>query len=659
MRRYLIVLSILTVTLMTALASPGLGVRAAPEDAPRAQATTPGPLQLTQIEPSQVRNDSPQTMSLRGANFTDACVVRLVGYGYLSTTVLNATALTAQLPAGVPPGTYTVEVSDESGDSDSLPDALTVDSPPPPTATPKPPSEPPPGRPILTIRNYTIEPAQVKAGEEFVVTIEIYNNGSRAGENTMAVFPGGTFLPVGETGHLLWQLHINHTVSVSQRMRAPDTLPSGVHQLQVDLAANDWEGNHYDYPETIPVEVIGKPEPSDFTGQPKVVVEGAETDPPVLVPGETFSLTLRLANRGARTAVNVFATSSSSELAVPASGSDTVSTPKIGIEETVTVTLPLVLGAVDTGGRQNMAISLAYSDYNGGNYTNQQNIGVDINTSLTRQPQLIIEAYTTDPETLAAGDTFTLSLRLANVGGADASRLVIALGGKGGASLAPFIPLRSGNVIFVDEVPQGESVTVARQLIVDGSADPKAYNLPIALAYDDLRASRQEDVQRLSIIVRRRPELQVSFYRPPDRLMVGAMMPVALEVVNIGSSTINITELTGSSPTMETQVDGIPFVGPLDPGGSAPLDLVVTPQEPGPTELVVSVRYRDDFNQTQTITDTLEVEVVGGPQGPGGVEGPMGPEGPTGPGAEAPEPAEETAMQKVWQALRGFFGLGS
>ncbi len=617
-------------------------------------------LEVESIEPAQVVNGNSHNLSVYGSGFTPECVVRLVGYGLLNTTYLNASSLIAQLPAGVPAGTYTLEVSDGVRDPGKLSNALRVTAQPP-LPTPEPPPEaPPPGRPILTIRNYRVEPVRVRAGQEFNVVIEIYNNGSRAGENTMAVFQGGSFLPVGEPGHMIWQLHINHTAVVTQRMRAPSSLTSGIHQVQVNLSANDWAGDHYEYPQTVPVEVIGTSTGGGYTGQPKVVIEGVETTPAVLVPGEPFSLTLRLANRGSRTAMNVFATAASSEMAIPARGSDTVSTPRIGIEGVVTVTLPLMLGNVQTGGRQNMAIALAYSDPGGGNYSGQQNIGVDINTSLTRQPQLIIEEYSTEPDFLAPGDTFTLTLRVTNVGGGDAGRLTLALGGEGGAALAPFIPLRSGNVLFVNEVPKGESVVLSQPLIVDGSADAKAYNLPIALAYDDPRASRQEDVQRLSLIVRKRPELQVSFYRQPGMLSVGMPQPLSLEVINVGRSGVNVAGIAVTGEGMELREEGIPFVGPLDAGGSAPLDVLVTPLEGGPAELVIAVRYRDDFNQMQVLSSTLELEVMEGPPGfPGGPEGfPGGPEGGEGPG-EPSVTAPETFWQKLGRAVRGFLGFGS
>jgi hypothetical protein len=168
------------------------------------------------------------------------------------------------------------------------------------------------------------------AGREFVVTIEIYNNGSRAGENTMVTFPGGTFVPVGDTGHLLWQLHINHTAVVTQRMRAPSGLASGTYNLQVHLSANDYGGNHFEFPETVAVEVTGI-----VLGRPQLIIEEVQSEPPVLGPGDAFSLTLQVANRGSRTATGVVVGMASADLAVPAGVGNTTAIDGIGIDERI------------------------------------------------------------------------------------------------------------------------------------------------------------------------------------------------------------------------------------------------------------------------------------------------------------------------------------
>ncbi|MCD4737746.1 MAG: hypothetical protein K8R89_00610, partial [Anaerolineae bacterium] len=307
----------------------------------------------------------------------------------------------------------------------------------------------------------------------------------------------------------------------------------------------------------------------------------------------------------------------------------------------------------DSGGRQNLMIGLEYADYSGGGYSDQQNIGVDINTSLAKEPQLLISEYTTEPEFLSPGDTFTLTIYVTNVGGGDAEQLTLSLGGKDGASLEPFIPLKAGNVLFVAQIKPGETVVLSRSLLIDGSASIRAYNLPLALDYDDPHATRQSDIQRLSLIVRKRPEFQLSFYRQPEALWVDIPALLSLELINVGLSSINIIEIAPASPELEVTVEGLPFIGPLDAGGSTPLDLLVIPQESGEVELRLSITYRDDFNQTQSISQTLTLEVQSQPDALTPGEPGM---------SEADNPVEEqpeTIWQKIGRAIKGFLGLGS
>ncbi len=639
----------------TVAGSPGVEAPAATEAAPA--------MAITSVEPSQLVNASPTTLSIYGSGFSASCVVRLVGYGLLSTTFINPTALTAQLPTGVPAGTYSLEVSNGQ-QTIAVQNVLGVTEPAPTPAPATPPPPPKPGQPILTVRNFTVEPRQVRAGEEFVVTIEIYNNGSRAGENTMAVFPGGTFVPVGETGHMIWQLHINHTAVVSQKMRTPTALGSGVHQLTISLSANDWEGNHYEYPTTVPVEVIGASQPAPPTGSPKIVIEEVTTEPAVLIPGEPFSLTLRLANQGRRTALNAFLGNGSNGLVLPARGGDVIGIEQIGVGEVVTATVGLVLDDAAEGGRQTLLVTLAYDDAGGGHYTDQQSVSLLINANLTTRPQLLLEACQTDPSFLTPGDSFTLTLTLTNVGGSAAERVMLALGGEGGANLAPFIPLNAGNVIFVADVAAGETVTVARELVIDGSAETKAHNLPVALSYDDPRGVRHSDAQRLSLLVRRRPRIQANFYQDPGLLNPGTETQLSLEVVNTGAGVINVLEIAAEGPGLTVAAAGLPFVGPLDPGGAAPVDLIVTPSEDSASGLTVALTYRDDLNQSQVVTTTLALEVSGGE--PGGGPSPANPapaqpgRGTVGNGATLEGLPAALAPIKSWmRVLRGILGFGS
>ncbi|MDY7075807.1 MAG: hypothetical protein SXV54_02675 [Chloroflexota bacterium] len=601
-------------------------------------------LALTGIEPDTLLSQTGGTLSIYGSGFTTATVARLVGFGLLDTTYVNGTALMAVVSPGIPAGTYDLEVTDATN-SATLPAALTIVAATPipgPTSIPTPKPTAKPGRPILTIRNYSVEPSRVVVGREFLLTIEVYNTGSRAGENTMVTFPGGTFLPVGETGHLLWQLHINHTAVVTQRMRVPSGLSSGSYNLQVNLSANDYEGNHYDYPETVAVEVAGVGH-----GRPQLVIEAAQTEPAVLGPGDGFSLTLRLANRGSRTATQVVAGVASADLAVPAGGSNVVAIDRIGIDHVVTTTLPLVLAEVTQAGRLNLEIALECSDYSGGSYTARQSVGLEVSTALADRPQLTVESYRAMPAPLSPGDTFTLALEISNVGGGKAERLILTLGGEGGSGLAPFAPLHSSNVKFVPHLDAGDTVEVTQQLVVDGGASAGAYSLPVALAFDDTHGTRHSDSQLISLLVHRRPHFQIGFYRPVEMATVGVPFEIPIEVTNIGRTLINVSTLEVTSEQLEISAGSL-YLGPLDGGTSGSLEAMAVAQEGGTAEVTVSVHYLDDFEQPQVVTKTLTVEVEELPEALPGAEQ-----------TTQEQEEEEGFWDKVLRLLRGLLGLGS
>jgi hypothetical protein len=211
------------------------------------------------------------------------------------------------------------------------------------------------------------------------------------------------------------------------------------------------------------------------------------------------------------------------------------------------------------------------------------------------------------------------------------------------------MPVGSGNVLFVDTLQAGQSVRVVQPLIVDGAAQAQAYNLPLALTYIGSEGAPDTQVQRISLIVRRRVELQVEVYSRPESLSVDIPAPLSLEVRNAGRGAVDVVELRATALNAALETEGTPFIGPLDPGGSAPLDLVLTPSQAGTIQLAVHVAYRDDLNRVRTWSGSLAFEADDTQ--------------PVGPHPGTPEPSEPRDSPAFWpalaQALKGLIGFGS
>ncbi|RME36341.1 MAG: hypothetical protein D6793_05915 [Thermoflexia bacterium] len=235
-------------------------------------------------------------------------------------------------------------------------------------------------------------------------------------------------------------------------------------------------------------------------------------------------------------------------------------------------------------------------------------------------------------------------LEIQNVGGGDAHRLLLTLGGEGGKDLGPFVPREAGNVLFVPRVRAGEKVQLGIPLVVDGAAEARAYGIPILLSCEDTRGNSRSDVQRISLIVQQRPIFRISFYQPVEGAIVGMSFPLPVEVINLGKATVNVTTVELTSEDLEIQ-GGSLYVGPLDGGTSSSLEAIATASEPGTAAVVVHVHYLDNLNRPQEITQTLMVEVAPAPE-------PVP--------QEREEPAERGGFwDGLLRFLRGLLGLGS
>jgi hypothetical protein len=358
-------------------------------------------------------------------------------------------------------------------------------------------------------------------------------------------------------------------------------------------------------------------EPTAVPGRPQLVVEGVRTDPANLAAGEPFTLTLKLANRGSRSVATSRLTVQSDAI-LPVNGSNAVVAGAVGLNASVSVNLSLIITGTVSSGYQGATVALADTDYEGESYTDEQAIWLEVteaSAASLAEPRVILETYHTEPNPLAPGDTFTLTLQVTNVGGRVAQDLNLTLGGENGASLKPFALLSSGNVIYMPTLGPKQSERVDLRVVLDGTSDSGVYSLPVEIRYGGSGSTAHTETQVLNLVVQRRPQLRVGFYREVGTGIVDQPIDLPVEVVNLGRKLLNVGMVEISSYQMDVQ-QGSVFLGPMEGGTSGSLDAVGIPSEPGDLELEVAVSYLDDFNQQQVVTQTLTVQVEEMPEMP-------------------------------------------
>jgi hypothetical protein len=209
-------------------------------------------------------------------------------------------------------------------------------------------------------------------------------------------------------------------------------------------------------------------------------------------------------------------------------------------------------------------------------------------------------------------------------------------------------------VQFLGDIASGASMAVQSSLIVNAATEAGAYPLVISFTYIDEKGMTYTDDQAVTLLVYQPPKVDVNFYRPPDPLFAGQPGILPIQVVNLGRSSVVLGSMTVQGEGAQYSNNTI-LVGALDVGGYFTLDAQVIPDQPGPLEVLITIDYTDDFNQSQVVTDTLSVTVdemivpepIPGGEGTGGEEGFPTPEQP------------ETLWQRVVRFLKGLFGLDS
>ncbi len=246
-----------------------------------------------------------------------------------------------------------------------------------------------------------------------------------------------------------------------------------------------------------------------------------------------------------------------------------------------------------------------------------------------QRSQLVITDYGTDVDPLQPGSEFTLSLSVRNTGNLTAKNVTMIVGGgssSGGGSGTPqpgginggngeftnFAPVGTSNLQSLGDLTPGTTKAGKQSLIVNVSANPGAYPVKITFSYTDANGNQVNDDQVITLLIYSLPNVDVAFYQPVGDLLVGQPGPLPLQVTSLGKRAAILGKMRVQTDAgMVT--NGEALMGSLDPGGYFTLDAMVTPNNPGPLNLSITIEYLDDFNQPQTITKTINPQRIGRP----------------------------------------------
>lgn len=240
-------------------------------------------------------------------------------------------------------------------------------------------------------------------------------------------------------------------------------------------------------------------------------------------------------------------------------------------------------------------------------------IGMSEETNVS-QPRIIVTGFETDPETVYAGDTFTLNIHVKNTSPDTAVNNVLfdLEAVEGGTetstgttnSYAAFLPTSGSSAIYVSRMPAGSSQDLKIEMQAKADLSQKPYVVTVKMKYDtDLKADLTDEA-KVSIPVKQESKYDSSTPEiNPSDIMVGEQSNVMFSIYNTGKTTLYNVQVKFEADSVE---GGDTFIGNLNPGATGNVDAMVTgiaaTMDDGTVKAVIT--YEDEAgNQTRDEKD--------------------------------------------------------
>jgi hypothetical protein len=626
-------------------------------------------LSVTTIDPEQVTQGREGNFRINGTGFSATTKVSLRGFGNLSVTSVSSGALVVSVPANVPLGRYDVLVDDST-----FPLCAAVNTPilrivvanvPQPTALPATafptfaPATAIPGQPSLIVSQYSATPTTVRQGGVVSFTITVVNQGNRMAENVTAAFENsGALVPSGsQTSAILPSIPPGGSTSFVLSAIAGSDASSGTNNINLSFSYRDFENNNYTSQAVLSVDVESVAQVSQLS------LRGYSVNPDPVKPAQEVILELTLTNTGTETASQL-------QLTVPVGSGVLLAGPlgnsfplgAIPPRTDIIATLPLIVSSTAPAGVQSQPLTISYIQ-DGSPQSTDINITLTVDTPLSSS--LLLESYEIGRENVQAGERFTLSARLSNVGTAPVQEALVTFrstptpsNNNTPSTTSLFAPLGGGGTIFLGDISADSTVTFSQEFIVSGTAESGIYSLPIVVRYRKADGTTAEDTLNASIVVLVPPLLRFIQQQPvPEIIRIGNTINLSLSIQNIGQRDVRLLSARLIADDFEILTGEETLLQLLRAGEETLLEASLIPAVEGASSIQIELSYLDDLNQESTFVQEYLLEIMPAP-----------PPVPTERFVEqapleefsSPEPESFVLPEDFWgRLLLGFLGIGN
>lgn len=230
-------------------------------------------------------------------------------------------------------------------------------------------------------------------------------------------------------------------------------------------------------------------------------------------------------------------------------------------------------------------------------------------------PRVIVTGFTTTPEEVYAGDTFTLTLNLKNTSKQTAvSNMLFEIEGTqegtdANNTYAAFLPTAGSSTIYVDKIAANSSKSISIELKSKADLAQKPYVVTVNMEYEDGKANSFTETASVSVPIKQEPKVEISSVTlMPESVEVGNEANVMFSIYNVGKTKLYNVNVKFEADSVS---GGDTFIGNMEPGATGNVDAYLTAQaatmDDGNVKILIT--YEDEEGKEASIEQSMNLFV--------------------------------------------------
>ena len=288
---------------------------------------------------------------------------------------------------------------------------------------------------------------------------------------------------------------------------------------------------------------------------------------------------------------------------------------KIAVDETVQLDYSFAIRKDSYTGYYPIAMKIYYSDSSTGEELNivskpTKDDYDEFNEHDRTKARLIIDGYTTDPETIIAGESFNLLLTVKNASSSVSASDILLTMESEKVSDSPVFTTESGSSsVAISSLGAGATAQVSFRMSSRPGVDQRSYGITIKAGYDSPEFKNAADTMSVDIPVKQIPRLNTgTFEVMPDSINVGEESNVMFGINNTGKVTLYNVMARFEADSIQTTDT---YVGNIKSGETGNVDCMVTGAAPtaddGKVKVIIS--YEDENGEVSEVEKELTLYV--------------------------------------------------